>query len=194
MLTPDSLLFVQAAKKAALKGTNASTLKKVRTSATFHRCVTRSPSAARNSRVSWVSRTARADGRQFFSPLSPFAGSDPALSSSPLFYTLSVIVDAAAWLDSMVTTSREPTSNRCRTRSPARSLCSLRRMRHDCSTMRSLVTERRVPQRRHDGHGSAARRPLRSLASRRTSARRSRACRAWMRTAPSCTLSTPSPR
>lgn len=29
----------QAAKKAALKGTNATALKKVRTSATFHRCV-----------------------------------------------------------------------------------------------------------------------------------------------------------
>lgn len=34
-----SVCFSQAAKKAALKGTNATALKKVRTSATFHRCV-----------------------------------------------------------------------------------------------------------------------------------------------------------
>lgn len=85
MLTPDSLLFVQAAKKAALKGTNASTLKKVRTSATFHRCVTRSPSAARNSRVSWVSRTARADGRTSIL-LSPVSFCRPR--SCPLFLAI----------------------------------------------------------------------------------------------------------
>jgi len=171
------LLRPQAAKKAALKGTQATALKKVRHSVTFHRCVLLSsrPAASRERRPTRRRRPAARADRVSSSPLSSRLSSC-TIHDSPARPRHAPMRHSPLLLDRR-RRRLAPTRPSSRTASP-------------------LPPPRRAhptpPEPPSSMHLSAAPRPSPSPVRPSTSARRSRRCRAWTRTARSCTRSTPS--